>query len=126
MTLGRCPFSIYCSRGTPSLSHTVLPTAYLGELPARFREEAGQVLGLLGEGVRRCAAGRLAPPAQGLGFKNNPFTDMCCGTEAGSDLRLIDSCITQLKAQGPSRTCNESKEEVKKLGAWRLLLRVEG
>ena len=26
-------------------------------------------------------------------------------------LRLIDSCITQLKAQGPSRTCNEIKEE---------------
>ena len=26
-------------------------------------------------------------------------------------LRLIDSCITQLKARGPSRTCNESKEE---------------
>ena len=25
--------------------------------------------------------------------------------------RLIDSCITQLKDQGPSRTCNESKEE---------------
>ena len=25
--------------------------------------------------------------------------------------RLIDFCITQLKAQGPSRTCNESKEE---------------
>ena len=38
-------------------------------------------------------------------------TEMCCGTEAGSYLRLIDSCITQLKAQGPSRTCNESKEE---------------
>ena len=30
-------------------------------------------------------------------------------TEAGSYLRLIDSCVTQLKAQGPSRTCNESK-----------------
>ena len=29
----------------------------------------------------------------------------------GSYLRLIDSCITQLKAQGPSRTCNESSEE---------------
>jgi len=28
-----------------------------------------------------------------------------------SSLRLVDSCITQLKAQGPSRTCNESKEE---------------
>jgi len=26
-------------------------------------------------------------------------------------LRLIDSCITQLKAQGTSRTCNESKAE---------------
>jgi len=37
--------------------------------------------------------------------------EMCCGTEAGSYLRLIDSCITQFKAQGPSRTCNESKEE---------------
>ena len=33
---------------------------------------------------------------------------MCCGTEAGSYLRLTDSCVTQLKAQGPSRTCNES------------------
>jgi len=28
-----------------------------------------------------------------------------------STLRLLDSCITQLKAQGPSSTCNESKEE---------------
>ena len=36
---------------------------------------------------------------------------MCCGTEVGSHVRRIDSCITQLKAQGPSRTCNESKEE---------------
>ena len=32
-------------------------------------------------------------------------------TEAGSYLRLIDSCITQLKAQGSSRTFNESEEE---------------
>ena len=24
---------------------------------------------------------------------------------------MFDSCSTQLKAQGPSRTCNESKEE---------------
>ena len=36
---------------------------------------------------------------------------MCSGSEAGSCLRLTDSCITQLKVQGPSRTCNESKEE---------------
>ena len=32
-------------------------------------------------------------------------------TEAGSYLRLKDSCITQIQAQGPSRACNESKEE---------------
>ena len=38
----------------------------------------------------------------------------CSGSEAGSYLRLIDSCITQLKAQGPARTCHESKEEEKK------------
>jgi len=31
---------------------------------------------------------------------------------SGSYLRLVDSCITQLKAQGPSRTCNGSKEGV--------------
>ena len=36
---------------------------------------------------------------------------MCCGTEAGSYLRLKDSCIAQLEAHGPARTCNESKEE---------------
>ena len=36
---------------------------------------------------------------------------MCCGAEAGSYLRLIAPCITQLKTQGPSRTCNESKED---------------
>ena len=37
--------------------------------------------------------------------------EMCCGNEAGSYLRLTDSCITQLEAHGPSRTCNESKDE---------------
>ena len=39
------------------------------------------------------------------------LTEMCSGSEVGSYLRLIDSCITQLKAQGPTRTCNESKED---------------
>ena len=29
-------------------------------------------------------------------FKNNYFAEMCCGSEAGSYLRLIDFCITQL------------------------------
>ena len=36
---------------------------------------------------------------------------MCCCSEAGLYLRPIDSCITQRNAQGPWRTCNESKEE---------------
>ena len=40
-------------------------------------------------------------------------------TEAGSYLRPMDSCITQLKAQGPSRTCNESKEEEEEIGPFR-------
>ena len=35
---------------------------------------------------------------------------MYIGSEAGSYLRLIDPCITQREAQGPSRTCDESKE----------------
>jgi len=34
----------------------------------------------------------------------------CAVAEAGSYLRLVDSCITQLKVQGPSGTCNESQE----------------
>ena len=29
-------------------------------------------------------------------FKNNYFTEMCSGSEAGSYLRLIDFCIAQL------------------------------
>ena len=31
-------------------------------------------------------------------FENNYFTEMCSGSEAGSYLRLIDVCITQLWA----------------------------
>ena len=42
-----------------------------------------------------------------VGADHNHFTEMCCGSEAGSYARLIDSGITQRKAQGPSRTCNE-------------------
>ena len=36
---------------------------------------------------------------------------MVSGSEVRSYLRLIDPCVTQLKAQIPSRTCNESKEK---------------
>ena len=32
----------------------------------------------------------------GFGFENNYFTEMCSGSEAGSYLRIIDLCITQL------------------------------
>ena len=42
----------------------------------------------------------------------------CSGSGAGSYLRLIDVCITQLKAQGPSRTCNERKEEEEAHRSW--------
>jgi len=43
------------------------------------------------------------------------------GDEAGSYLRLIDCCTTQLKAQGPSRTCHESKKEEEEGGYGPLL-----
>ena len=36
---------------------------------------------------------------------------MCSGSEAGSYLRLMNSCITQLEAQGPSRTWNEITDD---------------
>ena len=49
---------------------------------------------------------------------------MCSGSEAGSYLRRMDSCITQLKAQGPYRTCNQSKEEEKKDEGVRVRVRV--
>ena len=48
--------------------------------------------------------------AAGPDPSNSHSMEMCSGSEAGSYLRLIDSCITQRKAQGPSRTCNERKE----------------
>ena len=38
-------------------------------------------------------AGRLRYSSQ---FENKYFTEMCSGSEAGSYLRLIDLCITQL------------------------------
>ena len=34
--------------------------------------------------------------------------EMCSDSEAGSYLRLINSCVTQLEAQEPCRTCDES------------------
>jgi hypothetical protein len=34
---------------------------------------------------------------------------MHSGSEVGSFLMLIDSCITQFKAQGSCRTCDESR-----------------
>jgi len=51
-----------------------------------------------------------------LSKQPTPYTslvwiDLCSGSEAGSYLRLIDSCITQLKDQGPSRTCDEGNKE---------------
>jgi len=60
--------------------------------------------------------GRILPVLTEGQLKNNYFAEMRSGSEEGSYLRLIDSCITQLKAQGPSRTCNESKEEEEGVG----------
>ena len=50
-------------------------------------------------------------PCGNAAIKNNHFTEMCSGSKSGSYLRLIDSCITHIEAQGPSRTYNEGTEE---------------
>jgi len=45
----------------------------------------------------------------GFGVARTCYPQKCVVvTEAGSYLRLTDSCITQLQAQGHSRTCTES------------------
>jgi hypothetical protein len=52
--------------------------------------------------------GRASKPHGSPNLTVNP---MCSASEAGSCLRLVDSFITQLLAQGPSRTCSESAVE---------------
>ena len=85
----------------------------------------GADAGCLAINYQSLAARATAPPAekQSAALHREPgsasetklpgdhFTEMCSGSKTVAYLRLIDSCITQLKAQGPSRTCNESKEE---------------
>jgi len=62
----------------------------------------------------QCSGTRSVLPSQRRGRESlcsRSEPKVRCGTEAGSYLRRIDSYITQPTAQGPSRTCNESKEE---------------
>jgi len=61
----------------------------------------------------------MAPPGRASSCKlTNTITQLDKHDKRawGAYLRRIDSCITQLKARGPSRTCNESKEEEEALG----------
>ena len=48
-------------------------------------------------------------------------TEMCSGSEAGSYLRLIDSYITQLKAQGPSAGAGQDRRSASGAGRAREL-----
>ena len=83
------------------------------EQVGRNREEVGP--GGIARVVRPGRAAALGVP--GVGFKRQKrFSAKAKNrgvvvTEAGSYLRFLDVCITQLKAKGPSRFCNESKEE---------------
>ena len=52
---------------------------------------------------------------RGLGSRVEDENRGAVVTEAGSYLTHIYSCITQLKAEGPSRTSNESTEEEKEV-----------
>jgi len=53
----------------------------------------------------RARLGMMLGENRGVGDTPRPQA-LSSGSEAGSYLRLIGSCITQLKVQGPSRTCN--------------------
>ena len=48
-----------------------------------------------------------------LRFKSAACSLLRPSEPSNSYMRLIDSCITQVKARGPSRTCDESEEEEK-------------
>jgi len=63
----------------------------------------------LGSGNRHFVR-RFTAPAWRVSILKLTFKLTVC-FEAGSYLRRIDSCVTQLKAQGLSRNSNESKEE---------------
>jgi len=81
---------------------------------ATEREQEGD-LGRVGEGVERLPPALHVPYLKGAGFRVKGLGFRVQWFQSGLVLRLIDSCITQLKAQGPARTCNESKEEEKKV-----------
>ena len=84
----------------------------LEQLAALGRDHLGEGLGVEArEGEAQAPVHAVRHDLHTSQFKNNHSTEMCSSSEAGSYVRLIDSCITQLKAQGPSRICNESKEE---------------
>ena len=68
-------------------------------------------------GLMWCTFGRTTPPKTAPTRSTKPTEWWSgVGSEAGPYLRLKDSSITQLTAQGPSRTCNESREKKKKPG----------
>ena len=52
------------------------------------------------------------PPMSSISiWENLELVDRVVLSDLESYVRLIDFCITQLKAQGPSRFCKESNEE---------------
>jgi len=95
------------------------PRVHLEQELVKLEDEVGGGLAVV-EAAKKLSADARAEKCSALSERltriqvlalDNHFTKTCCGTEAGSCLRLIDSCITQLKAQGHFRACNESKEE---------------
>ena len=68
-----------------------------------------------GQGVSKALWPSMAPVR--CSRVDHHFTEMCCGNGPGSYLRLVDYCITQLKAQGSSGICNESKEDGEEEGS---------
>ena len=108
-------------RGADGAAGPACPPAAMGERERgrererererkREREREGETGTLRNHarGVQMAQQGR--PVHQQQWVCHPPPQTHCCWR---THLRLIDSCITQLKAQGPSRTCNASKENKK-------------
>ena len=104
-TPGGLPYGANSYRELNPFLHIVPGTLCEKRKSRRFRYWIGNL-------TKRSARVQMSKAAQDLRtmVENNRFTEMCSGSEAGSYLRLIESCITQLKAEGLG-SFNESKKE---------------
>jgi len=72
-----------------------------------FKALRSEIRGFVAETSSSCRSRWTRPPSTPSSRCLSALTDVCCGYRGGL---VFKARITQLKAQGPSQTCNESKE----------------